>query len=405
MAAAANGRGSGNADGGGNGNANDDAGTFRSRKRPQENNVSPQSSRKLRVCDTERSVSTSAVAVAAQANDYGKKMPQALNELSTIAIIERTQEDDQNQMPREVKALHVLETGNSVSAVAGPTQEYDQLQKVPHSLTVRDAKHAVSAHHSDLIEKSQENDHIPQALMELKDLETGNSVYASTANEQTKENDRVSHALKELQVLDIGTSRSFSNAARIKQIQENNQDQKMPHCLKEPQILDSGNAVSASAITNRMKHLFPDNDVTPCKSARIFACFTLVAEQQSQKTSSAGCESRHSRSAKHVKPLLSLLSALVTVEQTSLGGEVTQATVYFSGFDCSSTPPPVDSLWGSQVYLEASIEALGHAVNEFHKLRSSDENKAEVISCLESINSFLKEMESDEGAKMREECS
>jgi hypothetical protein len=62
-------------------------------------------------------------------------------------------------------------------------------------------------------------------------------------------------------------------------------------------------------------------------------------------------------------------------------------------------------LWGSQVYLEASIEALGRAVDEFHKLRSSGENSAEVISCLESINSFLKEMESNEGAQMREECS
>jgi hypothetical protein len=79
--------------------------------------------------------------------------------------------------------------------------------------------------------------------------------------------------------------------------------------------------------------------------------------------------------------------------------------VYFSGFDCSSTPPPVDSLWGSQVYLEASIEALRHAVDEVHMLLSSVENNAEVVTCLKSLIAFLLKMETTEGKQMREECS
>jgi hypothetical protein len=195
------------------------------------------------------------------------------------------------------------------------------------------------------------------------------------------------------------------------QDQENVQERKMPLPVKKVQVLDNGNAVSACAITDQMEHMFPKNKAMslPCHSARIFACFTLrlVDENLSQQTQtgSEGRESRHRRSAKHVEPLLPLLSALVTVEQMSLVTNTGSANVSFSGFDCSSTEPPVGSLWGSQSRVEAIIEALGHAVGEFHRLRSSVEKRAEVISCLDSIILFLKEMESSEGTLMRDECS
>lgn len=114
-----------------------------SRKRPQEDNESPQSLKKLHDFDSERSVSISTVAWPTAENDL-QKLPQALKELCASAIIERTQEDDQDQMPQEFKEPQALDTGNTVSAVAGPTQESDQVQKLPHVLTVLDAGNTVS---------------------------------------------------------------------------------------------------------------------------------------------------------------------------------------------------------------------------------------------------------------------
>ena len=119
--------------------------------------------------------------------------------------------------------------------------------------------------------------------------------------------------------------------------------------------------------------------------------------------------SRHERSVKHVKPLLPLLAALVHAEQTSLGRNLAaKSKVQFSGFDCSSTRPPVDSIRGSEFHSEASIRALMTAVDQVHALLGGDENGSpteEVAICLESLVDFLKEMENDAGAQMREECS
>lgn len=81
--------------------------------------------------------------------------------------------------------------------------------------------------------------------------------------------------------------------------------------------------------------------------------------------------------------------------------------VHFSGFDCSSTRPPVDSILGSQHHWEASIGALETAVDELHSLLSGDENSSEelAVASLLSLVSFLYDMETDAGALMREECA
>jgi hypothetical protein len=144
--------------------------------------------------------------------------------------------------------------------------------------------------------------------------------------------------------------------------------------------------------------------IQPCKSARLFACFTLVAEQSDQDNLEKR-ELRRGRATKHVKPLLPLLAALVHVEKTSLGSEVLNGIVTFSGFDCSSTPPPIDSLWGSIQHREAEIGALSQALDQVHTLLCSVENKEEVIACLQAMIKFLRDMEKREGADLRVECS
>jgi hypothetical protein len=136
----------------------------------------------------------------------------------------------------------------------------------------------------------------------------------------------------------------------------------------------------------------------------LFACFTLVAEQSDQDEEQR--ESRRSRSSKHCKSILPLLSSLVFAEKTSLGSAVASSrTVQFSGFDCSSTAPPVDSLFGSHQHREAEIDALSQALDQVYALRSSVENKKEIIACLQAMIEFLRVMEKSEGAGLREECS
>ena len=116
-------------------------------------------------------------------------------------------------------------------------------------------------------------------------------------------------------------------------------------------------------------------------------------------------ESRRGSAINHVKPLLPLLSALVHTEMTSLGSEVVNGTVHFSGFDCSSTLPPIDSLWGSIQHREAEIGALSEALDQVHTLLCSVENKEEIVACLQSMINFLRDMEKREGADLRGECS
>jgi hypothetical protein len=116
-------------------------------------------------------------------------------------------------------------------------------------------------------------------------------------------------------------------------------------------------------------------------------------------------ESRRSRSIKNIKTIYPLLSALVIAEKTSLGSPVTSGTVQFSGFDCSSTFPPVDSVYGSIQHREAEIEALNEALDQVQTLRNNIENKEEAITCLQAMIQFLRDMEKSQGTELRVECS
>lgn len=193
---------------------------------------------------------------------------------------------------------------------------------------------------------------------------------------------------------------------------DNGQGEKAPP-MKKMQLSSSTPkpTVFASDIVDRLKSLFPEHDVTsiPCKTARLFACFTLLAEQSVGQGNNSEMEqqreSRRNRSTKHVKPILPLLSALVNAEKTSLGSKVPRGTVQFSGFDYSSTAPPVDSLFGSQQHREAEIGALSQALDQVNLVRNSVENRDEIITCLESMISFLRVMEKNEGKDLRVECS
>ena len=100
------------------------------------------------------------------------------------------------------------------------------------------------------------------------------------------------------------------------------------------------------------------------------------------------------------------MSALVLAEKTSLGSpSTTSGTVQFSGFDCSSTQPPVDSVYGSIQHREAEIEALSQALDQIRLLRDDVENKTETITCLQAMIKFLRDMETSEGKDLRVECA
>jgi hypothetical protein len=178
--------------------------------------------------------------------------------------------------------------------------------------------------------------------------------------------------------------------------------------LKKIQVVDPRkDVINHSAIVDRILHCFPDHDVLsiPCKAARLFACFTLVADQSNDQADDEIRESRGSGSIKHIKPIYPLLSALVLAEKTSLGSLSTSGTVQFSGFDCSSTQPPVDSVYGSIQHREAEIEALSEALDQVHALRDDVENKNESITCLRAMIKFLRDMETSEGKDLRVECA
>jgi hypothetical protein len=138
----------------------------------------------------------------------------------------------------------------------------------------------------------------------------------------------------------------------------------------------------------------------PCVSARLFACFTLISEETSKITTPGG---RPSRRQQQSTPLHDLLKALVHVEHTSLGHIPQKRKVHFSGFDCSSTRPPVDSILGSQHHWESSIGALETAVDTLHSLVANPTE--DVITSLQSLVTFLQDIENETGAYYRQECS
>lgn len=166
--------------------------------------------------------------------------------------------------------------------------------------------------------------------------------------------------------------------------------------------------VSLPALIGRIRNLFPEQNLLsiPCVSARLFACFTIVSEDTSEDDTERPVRRRGRISAKQ-QPLWPLLKALVLVEETSLG-RIPQSQgrkVHFSGFDCSSTAPPVESILGSQHHWEASIHAMEKAVTELHALTSSANENHDLLASLQQLVTFLSDLESESGALMRVECS
>jgi hypothetical protein len=73
--------------------------------------------------------------------------------------------------------------------------------------------------------------------------------------------------------------------------------------------------------------------------------------------------------------------------------------VHFSGFDCSSTKPPVDAKVGSHSHQEDCISALILAAHQLKALTDAAFNNSEnqdspqrIVCALKAITSFLKQL-------------
>jgi len=134
-------------------------------------------------------------------------------------------------------------------------------------------------------------------------------------------------------------------------------------------------------------------------------------------------------------PVLPLLRALVHVEVVALGGttynnnnstthhpvqqqqqqQSFQKKTHFSGFDCSSTHPPVDRVDGSATHQQDSIDALVKAKDQIQLLHmESFENvtpggyRHAVQHCLVALVAFLRDTmagESVASVQLRKECA
>jgi hypothetical protein len=146
-------------------------------------------------------------------------------------------------------------------------------------------------------------------------------------------------------------------------------------------------------------------------SARLFACYTLIAEHQPQNPQQTpppqGRMTRRGQSSK--LPILKVLQAFVHIESSSLGQTVEKKTVQFSAYDGSSTKPPRDSVLGSHVPRHANIDAMVQAMEEVNRLvshTSSEEGKKEIIASLQGLGSFLNKLEAlEEGTALRKVCA
>eukprot|EP00546_Thalassionema_frauenfeldii_P018115 CAMPEP_0178902366 /NCGR_PEP_ID=MMETSP0786-20121207/4563_1 /TAXON_ID=186022 /ORGANISM="Thalassionema frauenfeldii, Strain CCMP 1798" /LENGTH=630 /DNA_ID=CAMNT_0020573621 /DNA_START=100 /DNA_END=1993 /DNA_ORIENTATION=- len=178
-------------------------------------------------------------------------------------------------------------------------------------------------------------------------------------------------------------------------------------------------AIHHCDINSRIRMLFAKEVISKtCMSARIFACYTLYIEQQQGSNSSTKMQETPSRITRRSHstqlPILSFLQALVCVESTSLGDKpVQRKLVQFSAYDGSSTKPPRDSVMGSHISRQASVDAMVDALNDINKLLSltQNDNRNTVIESLQSLSNFLalletKTKENDsEHKKLRQECA
>jgi hypothetical protein len=100
------------------------------------------------------------------------------------------------------------------------------------------------------------------------------------------------------------------------------------------------------------------------------------ASASTPRRSTRQSQSEDARQHIHLQPILPLLQALVHVEVVALGHSQDNNTnnsssskrTHFSGFDCSSTQPPVDRVDGSNTHQQDSIEALVAAKEQVQAL-------------------------------------
>ena len=139
-------------------------------------------------------------------------------------------------------------------------------------------------------------------------------------------------------------------------------------------------------------------------SARLFACFTLVSEKESNDQQT-GRTTRRGHS--HKLPTHQLLQSLVHVESSSLGQTpVEKKTVQFSAYEGSATRPPRDSVLGSHVPRHVSIQAMVDAMETVNHVLQSHQERDDVLACLKSLGMFLKQVEhADEGKVLRQLCA
>ena len=196
------------------------------------------------------------------------------------------------------------------------------------------------------------------------------------------------------------------------------------NALKMPRI-EEGTVVSLSDISTksdlkvselnkRVKQLFPDPRVLPlpCTSARLFASFCLISHNPPE-TSLDDTPRRSQRRQKQMalQPILPFLQSLVLVEVVSLEVEAGDGMprprpcrIAFSGFDCSSTRPPVDRIDGSGEHQSNSIRTLSLAKEALDVLISDKKSHVSIIRCLERLIHFLTQTLVDD-ASLQEICA
>jgi hypothetical protein len=167
--------------------------------------------------------------------------------------------------------------------------------------------------------------------------------------------------------------------------------------------------IQASMISDAALALFLNTDIKnqPCASARIFSSFALSMGSQKTKVTDNGSVPAS------IQPLMAFLKSLVRVEMVSLEERDDKANkrdgrrVHFSGFDCSSIKPPVDSQVGSDDHQKDCIAALISAVQQMKALTNPEpENRHNLPLLAQSIKMlvrFLNHLSSDQ--RLLEECS
>ncbi|CAB9519694.1 expressed unknown protein [Seminavis robusta] len=177
--------------------------------------------------------------------------------------------------------------------------------------------------------------------------------------------------------------------------------------------LQTATIIPAKTISTKASRMFANTNIAreACVSARIFACFDL--SQSNVSVAIADIPARQAQS-EMVAPLMQLLSCLVRLEMATLGeadGKSSHSrNVHFSGFDCSSVKPPVDSLTGSHEHQDECIVLLVLVSMKIQSIADGrlvegeklyDHSTIDVSIC--SLIRFLNQMLAD--ANLKKECA